>query len=133
MKPLKFTDGTVIAPAAAGPVPVLTGVATADLRLGQRVESESLLRALALLNQMDQVAAGGLVEPQQIDVSRPRQLTVTGRQGLRVRFDVEDFTPQLRRLSAVLVWAQQRQRPVASVDLTVDRGVPVLFADGTTH
>lgn len=129
MKPLKFTDGTVIAPATPAAMPVLTGVATSDLRVGQRVESEQVLRALALLNQMDQVAAGALLDVQQIDVSKPRHLTVTGRQGMHVRFDVAEFTPQLRRLSAVLVWAQQRQRTVASVDLTVDRGVPVMFTN----
>jgi cell division septal protein FtsQ len=129
MKPLKFTDGTVIAPATPATMPVLTGVATADLRVGQRVESEQVLRALALVNQLDQMAAGALVDVQQIDVSKPRHLTVTGRQGMHVRFDVAEFTPQLRRLSAVLVWAQQRQRTVASVDLTVDRGVPVMFTN----
>jgi cell division septal protein FtsQ len=129
MKPLKFTDGTVIAPATPATMPVLTGVATADLRVGQRVESEQVLRALALVNQLDQMAAGVLLDVQQIDVSKPRHLTVTGRQGMHVRFDVAEFTPQLRRLSAVLVWAQQRQRTVASVDLTVDRGVPVMFAN----
>jgi cell division septal protein FtsQ len=129
LRPIKFTDGTVVTPVLAGAVPVITGVATADLRVGQRVESEQLLQALALLNQIDQVAAGALVEVQQIDVSKPRHLTVTSRQGLSVRFDVADFTTQLRRLSTILVWAQQRQKTVASVDLTVDRGVPVMFTN----
>jgi hypothetical protein len=40
----------------------------------------------------------------------------------------EDFTPQLRRLVAIITWSDQRRRPLQMVDLTVPRGVPVTFA-----
>ena len=46
-----------------------------------------------------------------------------------VKFDVNDFTQQLRRLSAIMAWAAQRQKAVQIVDLTVARGVPVTFVN----
>ncbi len=129
MKPIRLTDGTVIRPQAAGPLPTFTGVSLADVRVGQRAQSEQIYRALELLDRLEQSAAGTMMEVDTIDLSKPRHLTLTTRQRTVVKFDLEDFTQQLRRLSAILTWAMQRQRVVASVDLTVARGVPVAFAN----
>jgi len=130
MKPILCHDGTVIQPLMARSLPVLSGAALADVRVGRVVESEQVIRALRLLDALEQSGAGAVLEVEQIDLSRPRHLTVTTRQPLTVRFDVENFRPQLRRLNAILAWAQQHRRTVVSVDLTVSRGVPVCFADG---
>ena len=127
MKPVKLSDGTVLHPQTPRPVPLLTGVAESDARIGERVKSEQIYRALELLDKLEQAAAGAMLEVEQIDLSRPRQLTLTTQQRTVVKLDTEDFQPQLRRLSAILSWAQQRQRLVQSVDLTVNRGVPVTF------
>jgi cell division septal protein FtsQ len=54
-------------------------------------------------------------------------LVLTTTQHTTVKVDVEDFPQQLRRLGAILRWAQQRQKSVQIVDLTVNRGVPVTF------
>jgi len=70
-----------------------------------------------------------MMEIEQVDLSRPRQLTLVTRQKTQVKFDVEDFPQQLRRLGSILVWAGQRQKTVQAVDLTVARGVPVAFAN----
>lgn len=127
MKPIKFTDGTVIQPQTVRPLPVLTGAALADVRVGRAVESEQIYRALELLDKLEQSGAGAMLEVEQVDLSKTRHLTVTTKQRMVLRFDVLDFQPQLRRLNAILSWAQQRQQQVASVDLTVGRGVPVTF------
>ncbi len=129
MKPIRLTDGTLIRPQAAGPLPTFTGVSLADVRVGQRAQSEQIYRALELLDRLEQSAAATMMEVDSIDLSKPRHLTLTTRQRTVVKFDLEDFTQQLRRLSAILTWAMQRQRAVASVDLTVARGVPVAFAN----
>ena len=128
MKAVKLGSVT-LQPKTSGTAPLLKGVALADVRVGCRAESEQVYDALELIERMAQSAAGGLVEVEQIDLSKPRQLVVTTRQKTVVKFDVEDFQQQLRRLSAILVWAQQRQKPVQMVDLTVSRGVPVAFAN----
>jgi cell division protein FtsQ len=128
MKPIRLDDGTVVQPLAARALPLLTGAALADVRVGRAVESEQMCRALALLDALEQSGAGAALEVEQIDLSKPRHLTLTTRQRMTVRFDVENFRPQLRRLNAILAWAQQHQRTVASVDLSVNRGVPVCFA-----
>jgi cell division protein FtsQ len=127
MKPVKLADGTILQPQTPGALPTLTGVRLADVRVGRAVDSEQIYRALDLLDKLEQAVAGSMLEVESIDLSRVRQLVLTTRQRTVVKFDVEDFQQQLRRLSAILAWAQQRQRFVQSVDLTVNRGVPVTF------
>ena len=127
MKPIKLPDGTLLPPQTPRPVPVLTGVSLADVRLDRQVESEQIYRALEMLDKLDQAVAGSLMEVEQIDLSRPRELVLTTRQHTQVKLDLEGFSQQLRRLGVILRWAQQRQKPVQVVDLTVNRGVPVTF------
>ena len=129
MKAIKLPDGTVLQPQTPRPAPVLTGVTMADARVGRQVESEQIYRALELLDKLDQAVAGSLLEVQQIDLSKPRQLVLTTGQHTTVKVDVEDFPQQLRRLGVILRWAQQRQKTVQMVDLTVNRGVPVTFVN----
>jgi len=129
MKPVKLADGTVLQPEMPRAVPVLTGISLADVRVGKQVVSEQIYRALALLDKLDQAVASQLLEVEQIDLSKPRQLVMTTSQRTTVKVDVEDFPQQLRRLGVILRWAQQRQKQVQMVDLTVNRGVPVVFAN----
>jgi cell division protein FtsQ len=129
MKPVKMADGTVLHPQSPGVLPILTGISLADVRVGRPLETEQVYCALELLDRLEQAATGAMMEVEQIDLSRPRQLVLTTRQRTVVKFDPEDFQPQLRRLSAILAWAQQRQKMVQSVDLTVNRGVPVMFVN----
>ena len=129
MKPMKLADGTLLQPQTPRSVPMLTGVSLADARVGKQVVSEQIYRALALLDRLDQAVAGSLLEIEQIDLSKPRELVMTTRQHTVVKVDVEEFPQQLRRLGVILRWAQQRQKTVQMVDLTVNRGVPVMFAN----
>jgi cell division protein FtsQ len=129
MKPIKLRDGTMVQPQTPRPVPILTGVSLADVRVGRQVESEQIYRALELLDKLDQAVAGSMLEVEQVDLSKPRQLIMTTRQHTTVKVDVEEFPQQLRRLGVILRWSQQRQKSVQMVDLTVNRGVPVTFAN----
>jgi len=129
MKPMKLADGTLLQPEMPRAVPMLTGVSLADVRVGKQVGSEQIYRALALLDRLDQALAGSLLEVEQIDLSKPRQLVMTTSQHTTVKVDVEEFPQQLRRLGVILRWAQQRQKQVQMVDLTVSRGVPVTFVN----
>ena len=129
MKAIKLPDGTWLQPQTPRPAPVLTGVTLADARVGRQVESEQIYRALELLDKLDQAVAGSMLEVEQIDLSKPRQLVLTTGQHTTVKVDVEDFPQQLRRLGVILRWAQQRQKAVQMVDLTVNRGVPVTFVN----
>ena len=129
IKPIRLPDGTMLRPQTVGPVPTLTGVSLADVRVGKQVQSEQIYRALELLDRIQQASAGSMMEVDTIDLLKPRHLTLTSRQRTVVRFDIEEYAQQLRRLSAILTWAAQRQRIVQSVDLTVARGVPVAFAN----
>lgn len=129
MQPLKLSDGSVVQPATAQRLPVLTGVPMAGVRVGKQIESEPVYRALELLEAAGQSITGSLLEIEQVDLSRPRALVVTTRSRAVIRFDEENFPQQLRRLGVILNWARQRQKLVQSVDLTVNRSVPVAFAN----
>ena len=129
MTPLRLRDGTLVQPQTPGPLPVLTGVPPADARVGKQVQSEQIYRALELLDKVQQAAAGSMMEIATVDLSKPRHLTLTTRQNTQIKFDVTGFQQQMRRLSAILTWAAQRQKLVAAVDLTVTRGVPVAFVN----
>ncbi len=129
MQPLKLADGAVVQPPTARSVPVLTGVPMAGVRVGKQIESEPVYRALELLEAAGQSMTGSLLDIEQIDLSKPRTLVVTTRSRAVIRFDVESFPQQWRRLGVILSWARQRQKLVQSVDLTVNRSVPVAFAN----
>ena len=129
MTPLRLANGLVVQPQAPGALPVLTGVAPADVRVGKQVQSEQVYRALELLDKVQQAAAGSMMEIATVDIAKPRHLTLTTKQNTQVKFDVTGFQQQMRRLSAIMTWAAQRQKLVAAVDLTVARGVPVAFAN----
>ena len=119
----------MVQPQAPGALPVLVGAAPGEVRVGRQVQSEQIYRALELLDKLQQAAAGSMMEIATVDLAKPRQLTLTTRQNTQVKFDVNDFPQQLRRLSAILTWAAQRQKLATAVDLTVARGVPVAFAN----
>jgi cell division protein FtsQ len=130
MKPIKLADGTVVEPHGQGPLPWITGVPIAQVQVGRRVELEAVYRALALLEQFSLSPVGTWVEVERVDVSKPGRLTVVTTQGMVAQFDAaEDLTPAVRRLGAILWWAQQRQKAVRTVDLTVSRAVPVTFVN----
>ena len=129
MRPVRLTDGTVVRPQSVGTLPVLTGVMPGDVQVGKQAQSEQVYRALELLDRLQQASAGSMMEVDTVDLAKPRHLMLMTRQRTMVKFDIEDYAQQLRRLSAILTWATQRQKLVQSVDLTVTRGVPVAFAN----
>jgi hypothetical protein len=110
-------------------LPVITGVPVAQVQVGRRLETEAVYRALALLEQFSLSPVGTLVEVERVDVAKPGTLTVATAQGLVAQFSAEDFTQQVRRLGVIMFWAQQRQKAVRTVDLTVSRSVPVTFVN----
>jgi cell division septal protein FtsQ len=129
MKTLKLTDGTILQPQTVVPVPTLTGVSLADVQVGKQAQSEQIYRALELLDRLQQASAGTMMEVDSIDLNRPRQMTLLTRQHTVIKFDIEEYTRQLRRLSEIFSVAARQQRVVQSVDLTGTRDVPVVFAN----
>lgn len=128
IKPLRLADGTVVEPQTPGPLPILTGVPLTEMRVGKRVQSEQIYRAIRLLANLEQSVTGMLLEVEQIDVSKPDQMVVRTRRHTVVRFYEKEFSHQLRRLAVILNWAQHRQKILRTIDLTVNRAVPVTFS-----
>lgn len=127
-KPIALSDGSVLQVPGLERLPLLVGVPATDLRVGKPLGSDQALRAVELMDKLAQSAAGALLEVDTIHVGRPRELQLVTKERMVVRLATEDFTPQLRRLVAIITWSDQRRRPLQMVDLTVPRGVPVTFA-----
>jgi cell division septal protein FtsQ len=127
-KPVTLSDGAVLQVPGVERLPLLVGVPASDLRVGKPLGSDQAHRAVELMDKLAQSAAGALMEVDTIHVGRPRELQLMTKDRMVVRLATEDFTSQLRRLVAIVTWADQRRRPLQAVDLTVPRGVPVTFA-----
>ena len=130
LKPFKLADGTAVQPRRqASELPLLTGVKLGDAYTGRRIESEQVYQALRLLDKLAQSSVCSAVDVERVDLSSARLLTVTTRQRSVMKFDPQNLQQQFRRLAVILSWAQQRRKTVQMVDLTVERGVPVAFAN----
>ncbi len=129
LKPLRLTDGRVVQPQIRNPLPVLTGVALADIQVGRKVTSRAIYQALDLLDEFHQSAAGSMIDLAQIDLSQPRRLVARTSAGAVLLFQPGEYLQQLRRLGVIVQWAGREQRRIQSVNLTVSQSVPVTFAN----
>ncbi len=109
-------------------IPVITGAAVADMKIGRPVISPEIYHALALFQRADLGDSIAGMEIRSIDVSRRGFLVVTLADGGRARLAIADLDQQLRRWTAVLNDARIRSLRVATIDLSMGRDVPVTFA-----
>ena len=112
-------------------IPVITGAAVADMKIGRPVISREIYHALALFQRTDRGDPVTGLEIGSIDVSRHGFLAVTTADGCRARLAIADLDQQLRRWAAVLNDARARSLRVATIDLSMGRDVPVTFAAAT--
>ncbi len=109
-------------------LPNIIGARVADLKMGRTTSSPEIFQALTLIQIMDHINFGFSVEINSIDVSRRNILVMNTADGMLIKVSVSGMEKQLRRLVWILNDANQRSLKVATVDLTVERDVPVTFA-----
>ena len=68
----------------------------------------------------------------QIDLSKGYCLSVTDKNHIQVSFDFENLEPQLQRLDQLLVYADNSKQELATVNLLVQRNIPVTFGKRST-
>lgn len=129
MNRLRWSDGSVVEPRGAAMLPELMGVPPTELLLGRRSQSERVQRALSVLEKWGASPVSLMLTLTGVDVEAVRMVRIHTREGVVVELGTEDTTAQLRRLGAILLWAQQHQRTVRAVNLTVTSMVPVTFAN----
>ena len=114
---------------AENPLPVLTGLGTADLQPGRHVETPQMQAALRLLAVFECSPMAGLVELRRIDVGYPEILVVTTGQGSEVTLGLTDLEQQLRRWRGLHDHGISIRKSIATLNLAVAKNSPLTWAD----
>ena len=114
-------------------LPIITGFETENLVAGKRVNVLEMEAALQLI-QLN--ADSTRFQTQNIDLSKGYCLIVTDQQHARITFGLDHIDSQLARLYRCLDRAAADHKELQTVNLIVERNVPVTFydpdADGAT-
>ena len=109
-------------------LPVIVGCSSESLESGKVVETFEAKAALELLR----LSTGSFMQTRfqvrEIDVSKGYCLIVTDKNHTRVTFAFDNLEQQLRRLEQFLVYTDDSNRELETVNLLVQRNVPVTFA-----
>lgn len=108
-------------------LPLITGCSSEPLEAGKVVESFEAKSALQLLR----LSSGSFMQTRfqirEIDVSKGYCLAVTDKNHTRVLFGFDNMETQLQRLEQFLVYSDDSKRELETVNLLVQRNIPVTF------
>src|SRR5213595_1482627 len=109
-------------------LPVILGCSSESLEVGKVVESPEAKTALELLRLSSRSFLQMRFQIREIDVSESYRLLVTDKNHSRVMFGYNDLETQLRRLEQFLVYCDDSKQELATLNLLVQRNIPVTFA-----
>ncbi len=109
-------------------LPVILGCSSESLEVGKVVESSEAKTALELLRLSARSFLQVRFQIREIDVSENYRLLVTDKNHSRVMFGYNDLETQLRRLEQFLVYCDDSKQELATLNLLVQRNIPVTFA-----
>lgn len=109
-------------------LPEITGLRNRDLDPGQRINQPEAVVAINLLKTLETTTLGSVLDIQTIDVSAPLSLRATTRDGAVICFRLDCLGQQIQRLQEILEYARNNNKQVRTIDLTLDKNVPVTFA-----
>jgi len=109
-------------------LPVISGCANESLEAGTKVASFEVKAALELLRLSTRSFMQTRFQVREIDVSRGYCLLVTDKNRTRVTFGFDNLDAQLLRLEQFLVFSDDAKRELETVNLLVQRNIPVTFA-----
>ena len=108
-------------------LPLITGCRSESLEPGKVVESFEAKAALELLR----LSAGSFMQTRfqirEIDVSKGYCLLVTDKNRTRVTLGFDHLETQIQRLEQFLIYADDAKRDIETVNLLVQRNIPVTF------
>src|SRR5205085_9071293 len=114
-------------------LPLISGCTSEGLEAGKTVESVEANAALELLRLSTGSFMQTRVQIRQIDVSKGYCLLVTDKNHTQVSFGFEQLDTQLKRLEQFLVYCDDSKQELATVNLLVQRNIPVTFAKPVTE
>ena len=108
-------------------LPVIVGCTGESLEDGRTVESFEAKAALELLRLSTRSFMQTRFQVRQIDVSKGYCLLVTDKNRTQVTFGFDNLESQLQRLEQFLVYSDDFRRELDTVNLLVQRNIPVTF------
>lgn len=108
-------------------LPLITGCTSEALEAGKVVDSFEAKAALELLRLSTRSFMQTRFQIREIDVSKGYSLVVTDKNHTRVTFGFDNIDAQLERLEQFLVYSDDSKRELATVNLLVQRNIPVTF------
>ena len=114
-------------------LPLILGCASESLEAGKTVESPEAKAALELLRLSTRSFMQTRFQIREIDVSKGYCLVVTDKNHSKVTFGFDNLDLQLQRLEQFLVYSDDAHREIATVNLLVQRNIPVTFQKSSTQ
>ena len=114
-------------------LPLILGCVSESLEAGKIVESLEARAALELLRLSTRSFMQTRFQIREIDVSKGYCLVVTDKNHSRVTFGFDNLDTQLQRLEQFLIYSDDAHRELATVNLLVQRNIPVTFAKSPTE
>jgi cell division septal protein FtsQ len=108
-------------------LPLISGCSSESLEAGKVVESSEAKTALELLRLGTRSFMQMRFQIREIDVSKGYCLLVTDKNHTRVTFALDDLEGQLERLEQFLVYCDDSKQDLETVNLVVQRNIPVTF------
>jgi cell division septal protein FtsQ len=108
-------------------LPLITGCTSEALEAGKVVGSFEARAALELLRLSTRSFMQMRFQIREIDVSKGYCLLVTDKNHTQVTFGFDNIDGQLERLEQFLVYSDDSKRELATVNLIVQRNIPVTF------
>lgn len=109
-------------------LPLIVGSNTESLEAGRTVESPETKAALELLRLSSRSFMQTRFQIREIDVSKGYCLVVTDKNHSKVTFGFDNLDMQLQRLEQFLIYSDDAHREIATVNLLVQRNIPVTWA-----
>ena len=109
-------------------LPLILGCSSELLQEGKVVKSPEVKTALELLRLSARSFVQMSFQIREIDVSKGYCLLVTDNNHARVTFGLKDLEIQLQRLEQFLVYCDNSKQELETVNLLVQRNIPVTFA-----
>jgi cell division septal protein FtsQ len=108
-------------------LPVILGCTSDSLEAGKIVESPEAKAALELLQLSTRSFMQTRFQIREIDVSNGYCMVVTDKNHSKVSFAFDNLDAQLQRLEQFLIYSDDAHREIATVNLLVQRNIPVTF------
>jgi hypothetical protein len=108
-------------------LPLISGCASESLEPGGTIESFEGRAALQLLSLSTRSFMQTRFQIREIDLSKGYCLLVTDKNHTQVTFGFENLETQIQRLEKFLVYCDDSKQELATVNLMVQRNIPVTF------